>query len=118
MEILKHVIRMLFAGWFTIYFQDFMFSSIVGCLLLSFSRRQRTTQPGHSPWELIFDSLNATINSLQIQVINTRSQARLQLQLVAMADSTLHLQLDELNPLRARYRVQDSLAPGSKKLAM
>ena len=85
---------------------------------LKFSRRQRATQPGHSPWELILDSLNATINSLQVQVIKTRSLARLQLQLVAMADSTLHLQLDELNPIRARYRVQDSLAPGNQKLAM
>lgn len=43
-------------------------------------------------------------------MLNTRTQAKLQLQLIALADSTLHLQLDELDPLRPRYRVQESLA--------
>ncbi len=81
-----------------------------------FNRRQRATQPGNSPWEIILESLNATINSLQVQVFNTRSQAKLQLQLIALADSTLHLQLDEVNPLRPRFRVQESLA-GDPKLS-
>lgn len=54
--------------------------------------------------------MNATSNSLQVQVFNTRSQAKLQLELIALADSTLHLQLDEVNPLRPRFRVQESLA--------
>ena len=79
-------------------------------------RRQRATQSGNSPWEIVLESLNTTINSLQVEVFNTLNQARLQLQLIALADSTLHLQLDETNPLRPRYRVQDSLA-GSPKLS-
>lgn len=79
-------------------------------------RRQRATQPGNSPWEVLLDSLNSTINSLQVQVINTRTQARLQLELIALADSTLHLQLDELNPIRLRYRARESLT-GSPQLS-
>lgn len=73
-------------------------------------RRQRATLAGNSPWEVLLESLNSTITSLQVQVINTRNQARLQLQLVALADSTLHLQLDELNPIRPRYRAKESLS--------
>lgn len=74
-----------------------------------FYRRQRATQPGSSSWELLLDSLNATVNSLQVQVINSRSQARLQLQLIALADSTLHLELDEINPIKPRYRASEAL---------
>ena len=92
------------------------FLSCIIVYIKYFFRRQRATQPGNSPWEILLDSLNATINSLQVQVINTRSQARLQLQLIALADSTLHLQLDELNPMKLRYRAQESLS-GSPQFA-
>lgn len=62
------------------------------------------------------DSLNSTISSLQVQVISSRSQARLQLQLIALADSTLHFELDEVNPIKLRYRAQESLS-GSPQLS-
>ena len=91
-----------------------LFHSILMCCY--FSRRQRATQLGNSPWEILLDSLNSTINSLQVQVISSRSQARLQLHLIALADSTLHLQLDEINPIKLRYRAQDSLS-GSPQLS-
>uniref|UniRef100_A0A0P5AU93 Neutral alpha-glucosidase AB n=1 Tax=Daphnia magna TaxID=35525 RepID=A0A0P5AU93_9CRUS len=82
----------------------------------AFCKRQRATQPGNSPWEILLDSLNSTISSLQVQVISSRSQARLQLQLIALADSTLHFELDEVNPIKLRYRAQESLS-GSPQLS-
>ncbi|KAK4003509.1 hypothetical protein OUZ56_005269 [Daphnia magna] len=82
----------------------------------AFCKRNRATQPGNSPWEILLDSLNSTISSLQVQVISSRSQARLQLQLIALADSTLHFELDEVNPIKLRYRAQESLS-GSPQLS-
>ncbi|XP_057364594.1 neutral alpha-glucosidase AB-like isoform X2 [Daphnia carinata] len=82
----------------------------------AFCKRQRATLPGNSPWEILLDSLNSTISSLQVQVISSRSQARLQLQLIALADSTLHFELDEVNPIKLRYRAQESLS-GSPQLS-
>jgi len=86
---------------------------------LTFSpfRRQRTTPPGTSSWVVLLEGLNSTISSLQVEVLNTRSQARLQLQLIALADSTLHLQLDEMSPLRPRYRAKESLNPSEPSLS-
>ncbi len=86
--------------------------SLVGKLEMetTCSRRQRATQPGVSPWELLLDTLNSTVHSLQVEVVNSRTLARLQLQLVALADSTLRIQLDELIVTRPRYKVEHSLA--------
>lgn len=77
----------------------------------AFCRRQRATSPGTSSWIALLEGLNSTISSLQVEVFNTRSQARLQLELIALADSTLHLQLDEMSPLRPRFRARESLNP-------
>jgi len=83
----------------------------------AFCRRQRSTPPGTSSWIVLLEGLNSTINSLQVEVFNTRSQARLQLQLIALADSTLHVQLDEMNPLRPRFRAKQSLNPSEPALS-
>ena len=77
---------------------------------LFYDRRQRQTSPGNSPWELVLESLNSSVSTLQIDVINRRTKVLLQLQLVALADSTLRFQLDEVNPIKPRYRVEQSLA--------
>ena len=59
---------------------------------------------------MLLDSLNATVNSLQVEVINSRNLAQLQLQIIALADSTIRIQLDEQGLARPRYRVVHSLA--------
>ena len=66
-------------------------------------------------WEIFLFSWNSTTNSLLVQVMSSCTQATLQLQLKALPNSTLRLQLEEINSIKPRW-VQEF--PFSKSTAI
>ncbi|XP_075213212.1 glucosidase 2 subunit alpha [Lycorma delicatula] len=86
------------------------------CEQSSFCRRCRRVQPGRSSYELQLDTLSLVgDSSVTAELINADNNVRFQVLLVALKDSTFRLQIDEVMPLRPRYRDVYSLEKEPEK---
>ncbi|XP_031467814.1 neutral alpha-glucosidase AB-like [Phasianus colchicus] len=84
-------------------------SNFKTCEQSSFCRRQRSFQPGRSPYRALLDSLQLSPESVTVQVVNEATKVPLQLELQALHSNITRLRLRELRPLRPRYEVPDVL---------
>lgn len=66
-------------------------------------------KPGESTYELQLDTVVVKDASLSAELINTENNVRFNLVLTALKDSSFRLQIDEVLPLKPRYRVEHVL---------
>lgn len=58
---------------------------------------------------MVADSLNTYSDSVTAELVNADNDHRFVLKVAALKDNTFHVLIDEKQPLRPRYRVQDAL---------
>lgn len=71
--------------------------------------RSRTLQPGTSDFQLVANTKVSTDSSVELNVINSANNHLFLLKVVALESGTFRVQIDEKNPLKTRYRIQDAL---------
>nr|AQW43007.1 aNeutral alpha-glucosidase AB [Nilaparvata lugens] len=79
------------------------------CEQSSFCRRCRRMKSGESSYELLLDTVSAQDSTVSAQLINAENNVRFSLVLTALKDSSFRLQIDEVLPLKPRYRVEHVL---------
>lgn len=80
------------------------------CEQSSFCRRCRRVQPGRSSYELQLDTLVLSGDSaVTAEIINADNGVRFQMVLYALKHSMFRLQIDEVMPLKPRYRDEFAL---------
>ncbi|XP_035696628.1 neutral alpha-glucosidase AB-like isoform X1 [Branchiostoma floridae] len=85
-------------------------SNFKTCDQSSFCKRHRNLQPGMSPYRALMDTVQMTPEGLSMKVLNTRNKVELQLLLAAVNVNTARLTIDEVNPIRERFRPTDALS--------
>lgn len=98
---------------------DFLFYLYYTLFLICFicCRRCRRVQPGRSSYELQLDTLsNVDSSSVTAELINADNGVRFQMLLAVLKDNTFRLQIDEVVPLRPRYRDIYSLEKDPEKV--
>ncbi|XP_061429640.1 LOW QUALITY PROTEIN: neutral alpha-glucosidase AB-like [Lethenteron reissneri] len=95
-------------------------SNFKTCEQSSFCRRQRKMEAEQSPYRALLDTLDVQENGARVQLLNTANKVRLVLEVVGLKDGMVRLLVDELAPLKPRYRVQDVLVgePASERLTV
>ncbi|KYO41843.1 hypothetical protein Y1Q_0020664 [Alligator mississippiensis] len=95
-------------------------SNFKTCEQSGFCRRQRAVKPGASPYRALLESLQVTHDSLRLQLVHEGNKVPLVLELQGLAGNVTRLRIDELHPLRPRYRVPDVLVqePPADRLAV
>lgn len=74
-------------------------------------RRLRNIKPDESIYQLNLDTLQISEHSLEANLINTAAPtANFKFSLIALADNSFRILVDEINPLHPRYHVRESLA--------
>lgn len=68
-------------------------------------RRHRAVPSGQSPYVLLMDSLKIQRTNVQVQLLNTKNNVRLLLDLYGLQGNTARLKINELNPIKARYEI-------------
>ncbi|XP_068779724.1 neutral alpha-glucosidase AB isoform X3 [Struthio camelus] len=84
-------------------------SNFKTCEQSAFCRRQRSLQPGRSPYRALLQSLQLGPDSVTLQLVNEANKVPLLLELWGLQGNMTRLRIDELNPLRPRFRVPDVL---------
>ncbi|EDV47634.1 neutral alpha-glucosidase AB [Drosophila erecta] len=79
------------------------------CEQSSFCRRSRKIQGSGSKYALIPGTLNTYADSLTADLVNKENHHQFAFKLEALKGSTFRLQIDEKQPLRPRYRVENAL---------
>ncbi|KAK3093332.1 hypothetical protein FSP39_014183 [Pinctada imbricata] len=75
------------------------------CDQSGFCKRHRAMQSGQSPYVLLLDSLQVSPTSLSVQLLNTKNNVRLLLQLYGLERNTARVKINELEPLKPRYEI-------------
>lgn len=70
-----------------------------------FSRRHRSMQPGNSPYIVLMDSLKKSSSQISVQLLNTKTNVRLVLDLYGLQGNTARVKINELEPLKPRYEI-------------
>ena len=70
-----------------------------------FYRRHRALEAGDSPYVAVMDSLSVKESVMQIEVLNTKNNVRLLLQLYGLDSNSARLKINELKPIRSRYEI-------------
>ncbi|XP_058161281.1 neutral alpha-glucosidase AB isoform X2 [Dasypus novemcinctus] len=84
-------------------------SNFKTCEESSFCKRQRSIQPGLSPYRALLDSLQLGPDALTVHLINEVTKVMLVLELQGLQKNMTRIRIDELEPRRPRYRVTDVL---------
>ncbi|KAG8224893.1 hypothetical protein J437_LFUL004634 [Ladona fulva] len=79
------------------------------CQQSSFCRRSRAMEPSNSAYELLLNTLKVEPAMIEADMINSRNSAKFKFQFFTLTDGTFRMKIDELNPIRIRYEVQDAL---------
>lgn len=79
------------------------------CDQSSFCRRCRKVQPGNSPYSLVYSSLKTYKTYITVDLKNNNNGHEFVLKLEAVKGDKFHVEVDEKQPLHARYRVEDAL---------
>ncbi len=79
-------------------------------------RRQRKYKPDTSPYEVDLNSMKTITNGhLQFSLSNTlKSHVKFQLDLFTLEQNSLRVKINEINPLRKRYEVENVLVEEPK----
>ena len=78
-------------------------------LYFFFHRNNRAIQPGQSPYSVVKDSIVFTDSSFDVNILNKKSSVLLSLKLQTLEKNTVRFRINELNPIRPRYEVNDVL---------
>uniref|UniRef100_A0A0P6J4H7 Neutral alpha-glucosidase AB n=1 Tax=Heterocephalus glaber TaxID=10181 RepID=A0A0P6J4H7_HETGA len=84
-------------------------SNFKTCEESSFCKRQRSLRPGLSPYHALLDSLQLGPDALTVQLVHEVTKVVLLLELQGLQKNMTRIRIDELQPLRPRYRVPDVL---------
>ena len=89
---------------------------VVENTLLCALRRQRKYKPDVSPYEVDLTSLkNIGKGHLQFRLVNTlKSHVKLQLDLFTLEENSLRVKINEVEPIRKRYEVENVLVAEPK----
>ena len=79
-------------------------------------RNNREIQPGESPYSVVKDSLVLTDSSLDVNILNKKSNVLLGLKLQTLEKNTVRFRINERNPIRPRYEVKDVLIQEPKTI--
>lgn len=79
-------------------------------------RNNREIQPGESPYSVVKDSLVFTDSSLDVNILNKKSNVLLGLKLQTLEKNTIRFRINERNPIRPRYEVKDVLIQEPKTI--
>ena len=91
-------------------------SSFFCSLWLFCSRRNRAIKSGESPYTVLKESVVFADNTIEANILNTRNNITLQLQLFTLEKNTARFKISEINPIRPRYEVKDSLVTEPKSV--
>jgi len=72
-------------------------------------RRNRAIQPDKSPFVITPETLKFEYGTVSCVVLNTDTNINFKLTIDTLQHNTARVRLTELNPIHARYSVQDSL---------
>ncbi|KAL4238130.1 hypothetical protein ACF0H5_002842 [Mactra antiquata] len=76
------------------------------CDQSGFCKRHRAMQPGSSPYVVLMDSIKIFESStVELQILNTKNNVRLLLQVSALKDNTARVKINELDPIKKRYEI-------------
>ncbi|XP_026579889.1 neutral alpha-glucosidase AB-like, partial [Pseudonaja textilis] len=84
-------------------------SNFKTCDQSSFCKRQRSLQPGSSPYRALLESLQLSQESMKIQLVNEANKVPLLLEFYGLKGNMTRLRINELTPLKPRYEVHDVL---------
>ncbi|XP_040837870.1 neutral alpha-glucosidase AB isoform X1 [Ochotona curzoniae] len=84
-------------------------SNFKTCEESSFCKRQRSIRPGLSPYRALLDTLQLGPDALTVHLIHEVTKVVLVLELQGLEKNMTRIRIDELQPLRPRYRVPDVL---------
>uniref|UniRef100_A0A8C3CCD9 Glucosidase II alpha subunit n=1 Tax=Cairina moschata TaxID=8855 RepID=A0A8C3CCD9_CAIMO len=84
-------------------------SNFKTCEQSSFCRRQRSLQPGRSPYRALLESLQLGPGAATLQLVNEATKVPLLLELSGLRENTTRIRIRELHPLRPRFEVPDVL---------
>ncbi|RMX38788.1 hypothetical protein pdam_00017684 [Pocillopora damicornis] len=87
------------------------------CEQSSFCKNNREIQPGESPYSVVKDSLVFTDSSLDVNILNKKSNVLLGLKLQTLEKNTVRFRINERNPIRPRYEVKDVLIQEPKTIS-
>lgn len=62
-------------------------------------------QPGNSPYIVLMDSLKISLSQISVQLLNTKTNVRLVLDLYGLQGNTARVKINELEPLKPRYEI-------------
>ncbi|XP_055547394.1 neutral alpha-glucosidase AB-like [Wyeomyia smithii] len=85
-------------------------STFKTCQQSGFCRRLRRNASRESSFELLTDSFIMTGNVIHMDLLDTANSHLYVLSLSSVGDQIIHFEIDEKQPLTARYRVEDALA--------
>jgi alpha 1,3-glucosidase len=100
---------------FVLILVNFDFSSGVDrnnfktCEQSGFCKRQRNYKPDISPYVVQSDTLKIQYGHLTAQVLNTKNSVLFVMDLYLLKDNRFRFRLNELNPLKKRYEVEDTI---------
>ncbi|XP_052782433.1 neutral alpha-glucosidase AB-like isoform X2 [Mya arenaria] len=75
------------------------------CNQSSFCKRHRRLRSDASPYVVLMETMQIQPSRIEVQILNTKNNVRLLMQVTAIKDNTARLKINELNPLRKRYEI-------------
>jgi hypothetical protein len=72
-------------------------------------RRQRSYKPDISPYVVQPDTLKTSYGHLNAQVLNSKNSILFTMDIYLLKENRLRFRLNELNPLKKRYEVEDTI---------
>ncbi|XP_069116390.1 neutral alpha-glucosidase AB-like isoform X2 [Argopecten irradians] len=75
------------------------------CDQSGFCKRHRAVPSGESPYVILMDSLKIQSTNVQVQLLNTKNNVRLLLELYGLQENTARLKINELNPIKPRFEI-------------
>ncbi|XP_064409152.1 neutral alpha-glucosidase AB, partial [Latimeria chalumnae] len=84
-------------------------SNFKTCDQSSFCKRQRNVKAGNSPYRALLDSLQLSEKNVKIQLVNEANKIPFLLEVYGLQGNVARIKINELNPLKPRYKVQDVL---------
>ncbi|WAR28829.1 GANAB-like protein [Mya arenaria] len=75
------------------------------CNQSSFCKRHRRLRSDASRYVVLMESMKIQPSGMKMQILNTKNNVRLLMQVTAIKDNTARLKINELKPLRTRYEI-------------
>ncbi|XP_070577600.1 neutral alpha-glucosidase AB-like isoform X2 [Ptychodera flava] len=88
------------------------------CGQSSFCRRNRKQEEGESVYVAKLNTLEVTGSKAAVQLLNTENNVALKLELISIENNIARIRIDEVEPLKPRYVVQDVLMEEPKQTSL